>query len=133
MTDLKTFCFPWSSAVQHDKDGCLYCKGNKLKPLTQIFIYILNTVIQKQASGLDTLNGLIQKINSMKPKGTSEPNDSIPKITAKRVISAGLIAINYSPIIPADQSNYTVLLIYFSLFEDYIHKKRRRRSQLIWI
>lgn len=68
------------------------------------------------------LNNLIQKINSKKPRGTLKPNYSIPKIVAKRVISAGLIYINYSFIIPADHSNYTVLLIYFSLFEDYIQK-----------
>ena len=62
---------------------------------------------------LDKLNGLIQKIDSKKPRGTLKPNYSLPKIVAKRVISAGLICINYSFIIPADHSNYTVL---FDLF-----------------
>lgn len=75
---------------------------------------------------MDTLNGLIHKINSMKPRGTLKPNYSIPKIVAKRVISVGLIGINYSFIIPADHSNYTVLLIYFSLFEDYVQKKKKK-------
>lgn len=74
---------------------------------------------------MDTLNGLIQKINSKKPRGTLKPNYSIPKIVAKRVISVGLICINYSSIIPADHSNYTVLLIYFSLFEDYVQKEKK--------
>lgn len=62
---------------------------------------------------LDKLNGLIQKIDSKEPRGTLKPNYSIPQIVAKRVISAGLICINYSFIIPADHSNYTVL---FDLF-----------------
>lgn len=77
------------------------------------------------------LNNLIQKINSKKPRGTLKPNYSIPKIVAKRVISAGLIYINYSFIIPADHSNYTVLLIYFSLFEDYIQKMESVNMNLL--
>lgn len=78
---------------------------------------------------MDTLNGLIQKINSKKPRGTLKPNYSIPKIVAKRVISVGLIRINYSFIIPADHSNYTVLLIYFSLFEDYVQKEEEKKKK----
>lgn len=70
---------------------------------------------------LDTLNALIQKINSTKPKGTLKPNYSIPKSAAKRVIRAGLIAIDSSPVIPADRRNYPETFFYFCR-QDYIHK-----------
>ena len=74
------------------------------------------------------LNSLLQKINSKKPRGTLKPNYSVHKIVAKRVISVGLISINYSFIIPADHSNYTVLLIYFSLLENYPLTPQKRES-----
>lgn len=66
-------------------------------------------------------------------KGDLKPNCNIPKIEAKRVISEGLIYINYNFTIPADHSNYTVLLIYFSLFEDYIHEKGRGEKKTVFI
>lgn len=93
--------------------------------------YFKKESLKKRLVEVDTLNGLIQKINSKKPRGTLKPNYSIPKTAAKRVISGGLIAIDYSLIIPADQSNYTVLLICFSLFEDYIQKWKSLNMDLM--
>lgn len=103
-------------------DDCVCCWKKKL---------FKKRIIEKKLVEVDTLNELIQKINSKKPRGTFKPNYRIPKSAAKRVISAGLIAIDYSLIIPADQSNYTVLLICSSPFEDYIQKWKSLNMDLM--
>lgn len=110
------------AAYDHMLCGRQKKKKENSKCINTLLLVFFPPSFKKRFRELDTLNGLIQKINSKKPRGTLKPNYSIPKIAAKRVISAGLIGINYSFIIPADHSNYTVLLIYFSPFEDYIQK-----------